>query len=106
MADRTWISGEQHTVNELLDRRLEDDPGSEYLDVCGTKLSAAAVDDQANRLANALADLGVTPGSRVATLAENSAEALLAWYGTVRGSAIGVPINTAYKGEYLRHQLV
>jgi crotonobetaine/carnitine-CoA ligase len=100
-----WISGDQQTVNGLLHRRLVDDPHGEYLDVCGTKLSAAEVASAANRLANALADMGVRPGDRVATLVENSAEALLAWWGIVRGGAVAVPINTAYKGEYLRHQL-
>ena len=58
-----------------------------------------------HRLANALRQLGVQPGDRVATLIENSAEAMLAWWGVVRAGAIAVPINTAYKGEYLRHQL-
>ncbi len=100
-----WISGEQQTVNGLLDRRLADDPDGEYLDVCGTKLSAAEVASAANRLANTLAAMGVRPGDRVATLVENSAEAMLAWWGIVRGGAVAVPINTAYKGEYLRHQL-
>jgi crotonobetaine/carnitine-CoA ligase len=103
--DQVWISGAQATVNELLDRRLSDDPGGEYLDVGGTKLSAADVASAASRLARTLADLGVRPGDRVATLVENSAEALLAWWGIVRGGAVAVPINTAYKGEYLRHQL-
>ncbi len=103
--DQVWISGAQQTVNGLLDRRLEDDPHGEYLDVCGTKLSAAEVASAANRLANALSDMGVRPGDRVATLVENSAEALLAWWGVVRGGAVAVPINTAYKGEYLRHQI-
>jgi len=103
--DQVWIGGGQATVNGLLDRRLADDPGGEYLDVGGTKLTAADVASAANRLANALADLGVRPGDRVATLVENSAEALLAWWGIVRGGAVAVPINTAYKGEYLRHQL-
>jgi crotonobetaine/carnitine-CoA ligase len=56
-------------------------------------------------LANALGDLGATKGERVATLIDNSPEALLAWWGAVRGGAISVPINTAYKGYYLRHQL-
>jgi crotonobetaine/carnitine-CoA ligase len=100
-----WISGEQQTVNRLLDRRLADDPHGEYLDVCGTKLSAAEVASAANRLANTLAAMGVRPGDRVATLVENSVEAMLAWWGIVRGGAVAVPINTAYKGEYLRHQL-
>jgi crotonobetaine/carnitine-CoA ligase len=105
MSDPVWISDEQRTINELLDRRLEDDPEGEYLDVCGTKLTAAGVASTANRLGNALGDLGVTKGERVATLVDNSPEALLAWWGAVRGGAIGVPINTAFKGYYLRHQL-
>ncbi len=105
MTAEVWISGEQQTVNGLLNRRLADDPHGEYLDVCGTKLSAAEVASAANRLANTLAAMGVRPGDRVATLVENSAEAMLAWWGIVRGGAVAVPINTAYKGEYLRHQL-
>ncbi len=105
MSDPVWISDEQHTINQLLDRRLEDDPDGEYLDVCGTKLTAAGVASTANRLGNALGDLGATKGERVATLVDNSPEALLAWWGAVRGGAISVPINTAYKGYYLRHQL-
>ena len=51
--DQVWISGAQQTVNGLLDRRLEDDPHGEYLDVCGTKLSAAEVASAANRLRSA-----------------------------------------------------
>jgi carnitine-CoA ligase len=100
-----WISGEQSTVVELLDRRLERDPHGEYLDVCGTKVTAADVAATANRLANAYGALGVRRGDRVATLIENSSEAMLAWWGAVRAGAIAVPVNTAYKGEYLRHQL-
>jgi crotonobetaine/carnitine-CoA ligase len=100
-----WISSEQQTVPSLLERRLQDDPDGEYLDVTGTKLTAAAVEGSANCLANALLDLGVGPGDRVATLIENSPEALLSWWGAVRGGFVAVPINTAYKGSYLRHQL-
>ena len=103
--DRVWMSGGHATVPGLLDARLESDPDGEYLDVCGTKVTAAEVAATANRLANALADMGVRPGDRVATLVENSIEATLAWWGIVRGGAVAVPINTAYKGEYLRHQL-
>jgi carnitine-CoA ligase len=100
-----WISGAQQTIVGLLEQRLETDPHGEYLDVCGTRVTAAEVATTADRLANALAELGVRQGDRVATLAENSVEAMLAWWGIVRRGAVAVPINTAYKGEYLRHQL-
>jgi crotonobetaine/carnitine-CoA ligase len=105
MAAGVWASDEQHTVPSLLERRLEADPDGEYLDVTGTKLTAAQVERTANRLANALTELGVRQGDRVATVIENSPEALLSWWGAIRGGFVAVPVNTAYKGEYLRHQL-
>jgi carnitine-CoA ligase len=105
MGADVWVSDEQHTVPSLLERRLETDPDGEYLDVTGTKLSAARVERTANRLANALTELGLRQGDRVATLVENSPDALLAWWGAIRGGFVSVPVNTAYKGEYLRHQL-
>jgi crotonobetaine/carnitine-CoA ligase len=100
-----WVSEPQATVLDLLQGRLERDPDSEYLDVCGTKSTAAEVTSTAARLANALRQLGVRTGDRVATLVENSSEAMLAWWGVVHAGAVAVPVNTAYKGEYLRHQL-
>ena len=104
-SDRIWLAGEQDTITALLDTRLESNPDGEYLDVCGTKFSAADIDENANRIANGLRGLGVQPGDRVASLIDNSPEAMLAWWGSVWGGAVAVPINTAYKGEYLRHQL-
>jgi crotonobetaine/carnitine-CoA ligase len=104
-SDRIWLEGEQDTVVALLDDRLEKNPDGEYLDVCGSKFSAADVDENANRIANGLSALGLGPGDRVASLIENSPEAMLAWWGAVRGGRVAVPINTAYKGQYLRHQL-
>jgi carnitine-CoA ligase len=101
----TWVSETQHTIPSLLEARLESDPDGEYLDVCGEKFTASQVNDAACRLANAYADVGVQRGDRVATLVENSGDAMLAWWGAVRGGHVAVPINTAYKGEYLRHQL-
>jgi crotonobetaine/carnitine-CoA ligase len=105
MSDRIWISEDQHTIPQLLEARLESDPDGEYLDVCGAKYTAAQVDEVACRMANGLAGLGVRSGDRVASLIENSAEAMLSWWGSIRGGHVAVPINTAYKGQYLRHQL-
>jgi carnitine-CoA ligase len=103
--DGIWRTTQQTTVTALLQARLESDPDSEYLDVCGRKLTAREVADVASRMAASLQALGVQRGDRVATLIENSPEGLLAWWGTIWAGAVAVPINTAYKGEYLRHQL-
>ena len=104
--DPVWRSdNDDRTLADLLTARLERDPDGEYLDVVGTKLSAADVFRGGGAVAAMLRDLGVAPGDRVASLVENSAEAVLAWWGIVIAGGIAVPINTAYKGEYLRHQL-
>jgi crotonobetaine/carnitine-CoA ligase len=105
VTDDVWRSATQHTTTALLLRRAEQQPDSEYLDVCGTKLTPAQVVDQAARLAAAFRELGVGPGDRVASLLENSPEALITWWAAHWAGAVAVPINTAYKGEYLRHQL-
>ena len=106
MAGATWIDADdERTIVDLLHARLNDDPDGEYLDVVGTKLSAAEVADTGGRIASILHGLGVASGDRVATLVENSPEALVAWWGIILAGAVAVPINTAYKGEYLRHQL-
>ena len=105
MGTEVWKSEPQHTVLELMAARLASDPDGPYLDVCGTELSAAAVHRTASSLARALVDLGVAKGDRVATLVENSPEAMLAWWGIVTAGCVAVPINTAYKGTYLAHQL-
>jgi len=102
---RSWISEEQHSLPRLLAGRLERDPDGEYLDVLGTSFSAADVARDAGALAASLAELGVGPGERVATLMENSPEGMLSWWGAILGGGISAPINSAYKGEYLRHQL-
>jgi len=93
------------TLYELLEHRLGDDPDGEYLDVDGTSLSARHVAAEAASLAAGLASLEVAPGDRVATLLENAPEAVLAWWAIIWAGAVAVPVNTAYKGEYLRHQL-
>jgi crotonobetaine/carnitine-CoA ligase len=105
VTSEVWKSEPQDTVLDLMARRLEADPDGPYLDVCGTTFTAAEVQRVAASLASSLVALGVAPGDRVATLIENSPEAALAWWGILTAGAVAVPINTAYKGSYLAHQL-
>ena len=36
---------------------------------------------------------------------ENGPEQVVTFFATLRLGAVAVPVNTAYKGEFLRHQL-
>lgn len=105
MATQVWRSGDQTTITQLLERRLASDPDGRYLDVCGEEVTAAEIRRSSASIANALAEMGVAKGDRVASLIENTIEAAQVWWGIVHRGAIAVPINTAYKGEYLRHQI-
>ncbi|HEX5614308.1 MAG TPA: AMP-binding protein [Acidimicrobiia bacterium] len=95
----------QTTVLAALAHRLETDPDGPYLDFGGDEYSARRMADAADRVAGHLAACGVGPGDRVSTLLENSPEQVATFFAALRLGAIQVPVNTAYKGEFLRHQL-
>jgi crotonobetaine/carnitine-CoA ligase len=96
---------EQTTVVAALAARLAADPDGPYLDFEGDAYTAREIDDAANRAAAVLAGLGVGRGDRVATLLDNRAEQVISFFAASKLAAVQVPINTAYKGEFLRHQL-
>jgi crotonobetaine/carnitine-CoA ligase len=63
------------------------------------------VTELAARFANGLLGLGVAPGDRVATMLDATSDYITAWFGIAWAGAVDVPINTALKGELLRHVL-
>jgi crotonobetaine/carnitine-CoA ligase len=100
----------QTTVLEALVRRLASDPDGPYLDFANTEVgnvqyTAREMDAESTRLAHALIGLGVGHGDRVATLLDNRAEQVVSFFAALKLGAVQVPINTGYKGDFLRHQL-
>jgi crotonobetaine/carnitine-CoA ligase len=71
----------------------------------GVTLDFAGLDRSTDRVASALAELGVQPGDRVLALAHNSAEFVLAMLGSQKRGAIFTPINTELRGAFLQHQV-
>jgi crotonobetaine/carnitine-CoA ligase len=61
---------------------------------------------QAESVADGLAQSGALTGDRVLIMAANSSQFLRTWLGTGVGGTIEVPINTAYEGMFLEHQMV
>lgn len=100
-----WSAGTQDTVTAALSRAATTHAERVFLDFTGSTYTYAEVDRLANRLARGLAALGVTKGDRVASILDNNLNAVLAWFAINKLGAISVPVNTAYKGEFLRHQL-
>src|SRR3984957_5219046 len=72
----------------------------------GGKWTYAEVLLDAERVATAWSEAGATAGDRGLIMAANSSRFVRSWFGTAIGGFVEVPINTAYEGEFLRHQIV
>ncbi|MBI3536965.1 MAG: alpha/beta fold hydrolase, partial [Chloroflexi bacterium] len=64
-------------------------------------LSYRALNDAANRFANALIGLGVKKGDRVALLLPNSPQMVIAYYGALKAGAIAVSLNPLFSAAEL-----
>lgn len=84
-------------------RRRGEEPFLSFAD--GGDLTFGELDRASDRLATALADLGVDEGDRVLALLTNSRAFVVLMIATHKRRAIFVPVNTELKGAFLEHQL-
>jgi len=102
----SWLgAGHRDTINDVIRRAAEKWPDRVYLDFSGETWTYQQVYQQAIAYAAGLADLGVQRGDTVATVLDNHIDAVTLWFGINFLGAISVPVNTANRGEFLRHQL-
>lgn len=101
----TWSVGERDTVIAALDRAVAAHPDRILLDFSGDRYSYAEVDRLSTRLAHSLAAFGVRAGETVVMMLDNNIDAVVSWLAVNKLRAVGVPINTALRGEFLRHQI-
>lgn len=81
---------------DLIAARIED-PSRTFIETLdGETISYGQVLERSARYANALVDLGVAAGDRVAVQVEKSPAMLMLYLACVRAGAIFLPLNTAY----------
>jgi carnitine-CoA ligase len=56
-----------------------------------------------NRFGNAFKGLRINKADKVSIMLANCPEYIYVWFGLAKCGAVEVPINTSYKGEFLRH---
>ena len=100
-----WSRTEQETVTGALARAAAEFGSRIFLDFSGETYTYADIDRESTRLARGLAGLGVRKGDAVASILDNNLHAVLSWFAINKAGGISVPVNTAYKGEFLLHQL-
>jgi crotonobetaine/carnitine-CoA ligase len=102
----TWVVGQRDTVIDALDRAVAKHPDRILLDIGGEFFSYGDINRLSTRLANSLAKQGVRQAETVVTMLDNNADAIVSWLAINKLRAVSVPLNTALRGEFLRHQIV
>jgi len=72
----------------------------------GTSLSFKLLDEQSDKFAYKLLDIGLKEDENVFCLLKNSPEFLISLFAVMKIGAIFVPINTELRGQFLEHQFL
>jgi len=100
-----WHWDEQDTYLDAFGRVVAQAQDRIFLDLSGETFTYGDFDRLTNRLARAIAALDVCAGDRVVTMLDNNIDAVAAWFAINKIGAVSVPLNTALRGEFLRHQI-
>ncbi|MBW1815241.1 MAG: long-chain fatty acid--CoA ligase, partial [Deltaproteobacteria bacterium] len=79
-------------------------PDRDALIFMGKKITYLELDQLVNQFANALIEIGVKQGDRVALLLPNIPQIVITYYGIWRVGAVPVPNNPLYTDRELEHQ--
>jgi crotonobetaine/carnitine-CoA ligase len=101
MAGADWRGLEHRTITGLLDAQCEVRPDQICLVVRDEAITYAQLRDRTMAAASALIDLGLRAGETVAIFANTYPSWIYAFLGAARMGALAVPINTAYRGNFL-----
>ncbi len=93
----------EKTIVELLAACVEEHPDTTFVDLDGEVHSYADVWRRAQDFAGVLHGCGVGTGQTVASLQDTHIDAIASWIGANMAGAVWVGINTALRGEFLRH---
>ncbi len=90
-------------LGELIEDRAKKLSDKVFLRFKDQSITYDEINRISNRFGNAFKGLGITKGDKVSIMLANCPEYIYAWFGLAKCGAIEVPINTSYKGEFLRH---
>jgi len=95
------------TLPQVLRDRAASSPDKVYLSAptWDLTLTYAQTLSIAERVGSGLLTRGHQPGDRVVLMMPNNPEYLYAWFGSSVAGMVEVPINTAYRGAFLEHQV-
>ncbi|NTW97221.1 MAG: long-chain fatty acid--CoA ligase [Oscillochloris sp.] len=89
----------------LLEQSARRNPGKIALILDDYKLRYAEVNGAANKVANALVQMGVQPGDKVAIMLPNTPHFPICYYGILKAGATVVPLNVLLKHNEVQYHL-
>ena len=94
------------TTPHVLAHRAASHGDAVYLDCPeeGLTWTFAETHESARRVASTLMASGGAPGDRLLVMLPNSSMFIRTWLGSQVAGMVEVPINTAYRGQFLEHQ--
>ncbi len=99
------IPAHDMTMTRLLERRARQSPGDVFFTWADTTTTVGDFNARVNQVARRLLAEGIGDGTHVAILMDSSPDYLALWFALAKINAVEIPINTAYRGDLLRHQL-
>ena len=90
-------------VGKLVEERARVHKDRTFMIFKDEKITYDELDRFSNRCANAFLDLGIVKGDKVSIMLPNCPDFVYIWLGLAKIGAVEVPVNTNYKGEFLRH---
>ncbi len=97
------ISERYKVIGDVIEAQGRDIPDRVAIVFNEERYAYGQILDRANRLSNALIDLGVNKGDKVAVLAQNIPEYPIIYFAIARIGAVYVPVNVHFKSEEVRY---
>ncbi len=105
MSNMVVETGAERTLAHVLRRRAEQMGDKPWIVMDQAQYTFAMMETESNRLASGLAGIGIDRGQTVLLLLPNTIGFIACWCALAKLSAVQVPINTAYRGGILAHQI-
>lgn len=90
-------------INELLEKQANKTPDKIALINCGKKYTFKEINDEANRIANALIGRGFREGSSIAFLLERNKTLITTFLGIIKAGCVAIPLDTNFTDEKMSY---
>jgi crotonobetaine/carnitine-CoA ligase len=93
----------ENVIGKLVGKKALSQKDRVFLRFKDKTVTYQQLDETSNRFANGFKALRIAKNDKIAIMMKNHPDFLYAWFGSAKLGAVEVPINTAYKGDLLRH---